>query len=194
MTDVVDSQEVMRVPLEMMLTPERALAHPTVGKALSAIQIGDFATLAFYTLFERRQDEGKFSSWLRSIPPQLSVLAAWTDEELKLLTGSPVIEALATRRAGVNSSYFAAFRAFEQKGNADVFPAKDYPLEDYIWACNVIFQRAMTLQVPLEGEKEKPKQQAREVMALVPMIDFAKRSGKVRLLISRAPSNPCSNS
>lgn len=173
----------------MTLNAESALSHPTVGKALTEIQIGAFATLALYTLFERRQEEGRFAPWLRSIPRSLPVLAQWSDEELKLLNGSPVIEALSMRRSGVNASYFAAFRSLEEKGFADVFPPKDYPIDDYIWACNVIFQSAMTLQIPADA---KGNVQAREIMALVPMVDFAKRASKV-LHVAHAVSTKTTN-
>eukprot|EP00899_Mesostigma_viride_P007883 jgi/Mesvir1/17096/Mv07533-RA.2 len=112
--DVQPGEVVLRIPDRLVVTLERVFEDETLAELLTTNTLSELACLALYLMYEKKQ--GKESYWLPFIK-ELDNQAArgqnavespllWKPEEIEAyLTGSPLVEDIKKRLAGIEREY-----------------------------------------------------------------------------------------
>jgi hypothetical protein len=137
-------EALFEVPWPLILTKERALeCVPGLAE-----DTDEYIALAVMLIQERAKQEASFWKPYLDILPKdedMVPLFRWSDEEMKLLHGSPSLAAARSLRGKLRSEFQSVKDSFLEKDRSR-FPADVFTIEAWEWAFAVLFSRAIMLR------------------------------------------------
>jgi hypothetical protein len=160
--EIKEGDELFSLPMDLLLT--KARAQQVMGQNVITDDLSEYIAVALLLIRERNL--GKESFWapyINVLPTMEEVGPAfsWTDEQLDLLSGSPVVPAAMSMRKKLEMEY-AELQDGLFASHPDMFPPSVYDFAAFSWAFTVLFSRAIRLGSLSTGE----------AIALVPYADL----------------------
>ncbi|KXZ52475.1 hypothetical protein GPECTOR_9g519 [Gonium pectorale] len=172
--DVQQGEVLVTVPDAAWISGEN-VKKTAVGKLASAAGLEPWLQLALQLVADRfGSNKSELSPFATSLPEDLGTPLLWSDDELRELQGTQVLQTL--------SGYMAFFRStFTQlqsglfAASPAVFPPSVFTLPHFLWAVAAVRSRS---HPPLDGDK----------IALAPIADLVshRRSGNTKLVVRSA--------
>jgi hypothetical protein len=142
--------EVARIPLSCGISTASALEHPDLKQVWEAhpyLSEGR-SPMAVQLLWERKLgSRSKYAQWLAMLPPSLDLPMMWSRSERKALKGSYTLDRVLADIEGLVEDYEKVFVRGIFKTHGEMFPAKDFTLDDYFWAWSIIWSRNIEQRV-----------------------------------------------
>lgn len=158
---LTQGEAMFRVPEKLLMTRARAVELvPGLGE-----EVDEFIALAVLLVQERAKgDAGFWKPYLDILPrdEEYTALFRWSEDELRLLEGSPTVAAAVSLRAKLREEFEEMERTLFSRNRA-AFPEDVFCIEAWEWAFAVLFSRAIFLR-------------NEDAVALVPYADLINHS------------------
>ncbi|GIL50360.1 hypothetical protein Vafri_6588 [Volvox africanus] len=174
--DAQQGDLLLSVPDSAWLSAE-TVKKTTVGKLAAAAGLEPWVQIALQLLADRfgsSSNKSELSPYAASIPENLDTPLLWSDDELRELQGTQVLQTL----GGYLTFFQATFQQLQSglfAANPAAFPPSTFTLPNFLWAVAAVRSRS---HAPLDGAK----------IALVPLTELVshRRSANSKLAVRSA--------
>ncbi|GLI66288.1 hypothetical protein VaNZ11_010049 [Volvox africanus] len=171
--DAQQGDLLLSVPDSVWLSVE-AVKKTTVGKLAAAEGLEPWVQIALQLLADRfgnSSSKSELSAYAASIPENLDIPLLWSDDELRVLQGTQVLQTL----GGYLTFFQATFQQLQSSlfaANPAAFPPSTFTLPNFLWAVAAVRSRS---HAPLDGAK----------IALAPLTELVshRRSANSKLAV-----------
>lgn len=156
MKGIVQGEPVFEIPYELILTKEVALKSIPLPE-----DVNEYIAIACFLISERAKgDESFWKPYFDILPldEELIPLFRWSQEDLALLEGSPVLAETESLKEKLTNEFKAASELYFD-GKGDIFSEEVFTYQAWEWAFAILFSRAIRLS-------------SVDVVALVPYADL----------------------
>merc|ERR1711871_1388999 len=157
-----EGELLLTIPLDICLT--RKVAQEILGKAIIPDYMDEYIAIAVLMMSEKiKGEQSKWKPYFDILPSVEEVNPAyvWSDEELRMLLGSPTYPAAKSLRKKIETE-FDELQSTPFSRNGQQFPPQLYTFDLFLWSFVILFSRAARLTSKLDGEE----------LALVPYADL----------------------
>jgi len=163
---LVNDEKFLEVPRSVMLTSETA-AESGLAPLITEdriLQAMPNVVLSLHLLCEAVNPASFFAPYIAILPDSYSTALYYSQDELQLLKGSPVLSDVLGQRRNIARQYAYFYRLFQISEDAANLPIKDFCYDDYRWAVSSVMTRQN--QVPSIESTENRS------LALIPLWDM----------------------
>lgn len=160
--DIKEGDELFKLPLDLILTKARAVEE--FSDSVITEDTSEYIAIALLLIKEKSKGEESFWKPYIDLLPTIEEVGptfVWSEEDLSLLEGSPVISSTASMKLKLEKEYATLKEGlFAQKPSQ--FPAEVFTFSEFQWAFTMLFSRAIRLTSLSSGE----------AIALIPYADL----------------------
>ncbi|XP_071161470.1 actin-histidine N-methyltransferase-like [Mytilus edulis] len=153
--DLKEADPFLTIPRKVMMTTQTArdsVLGPLIGQD-KMLQAMPSILLALHLLCEKKIPESFWKPYIDVLPDSYCTPLYFTEDEIKLLKGSPVQSDCYNQLKNIARQYAYFYRLFQNLPTTSKLPIKDcFTFEDYRWAVSTVMTRQNQIPTP-DGSK-----------------------------------------
>lgn len=153
--DLKEADPFLTIPRKVMMTTQTArdsVLGPLIGQD-KMLQAMPSILLALHLLCEKKMLESFWKPYIDVLPDSYCTPLYFTEDEIKLLKGSPVQSDCYNQLKNIARQYAYFYRLFQNLPATSKLPIKDcFTFEDYRWAVSTVMTRQNQIPTP-DGSK-----------------------------------------
>lgn len=153
--DLKEADPFLTIPRKVMMTTQTA-RNSVLGALIGEdkmLQAMPSIVLALHLLCEKKSPDSFWKPYIDVLPSSYSTPLYFTDDEIKLLKGSPVQSECYSQLKNIARQYAYFYRLFQNLPATSKLPIKDsFTFNDYRWAVSTVMTRQNQIPTP-DGSK-----------------------------------------
>jgi len=153
--DIAEGEVVFEAHVNQLISMGRISRHEDLAKVLAGSDISPTVGLAVLLVYEKYKlgKDSEIYAYVQSLPSAFGGVQYWGEDELKSLSGSPLLGEAQKRSVATSDDYKKLAKMIVEDNG--VMTEEEFSFNHFAWAVSTVFSRSLLLSVS-ENEASVP--------------------------------------